>query len=178
MEQEGDQVKTKRVRKRPGRHLLQNRRVGQREGMVQDEVVENDFEVEQLRMLSQHQPKFLPSSPLFPAYKFLEKNFICKRVVCPPKPKNPKNAKRLSITLIRLLRWNLPFSKIPFSAEDGSAKVSDVATYFGVTVKAIKEATSTGGGGAGEKVRMVIYELISSSKTDMRISAVGDMGFA
>ena len=174
MEQEGDPVKKKRVRKRPGRHLLQNRRVAQREGMVQNG---EDVDVEQLKMLSLQKPKFLPSSPYFPAYEFLEKNFICKKVVTPPMPKNPQNAKKLSIELVRLLRWQLPFSGIPFSAEDGSAEVRDVATHLGVTVEAVIEAASTGGKGGGEKLRMVVIELISSSQTVTRISAVGGHGF-
>ena len=72
------------------------------------------------------QPTFLPFNLLFPAYQFLEKNFIGKKVVSPPMPKNPKYAKRSSIALVCLLRWNLPFSKIPFSAEDGSAEVGAV----------------------------------------------------
>ena len=154
--EEGDQVKKKRVRKRPGRHLLQNRRVAQREGVAQSEgMAQNemmneeidDADVEQFRMLSLGKPRFLPSSPFFPAYEFLEKNFICKKIVFPPMPKNPMNAKKLSFELVRLLRWQLPSSKIPFSTVDGSVEIGAVASYFGVSVEAVKEASSGGGGG-------------------------------
>ena len=55
-------------------------------------------------------------------------------------PKNPKRAIYLSRKLVQLLGWDLPKSKIPFLTQDGSAKIHEVAKYFGISVDDVKDA--------------------------------------
>ena len=41
---------------------------------------------------------------------------------------------------MQLLGWDLPKSKIPFLTQDGSAKIHEVAKYFGISVDDVKVA--------------------------------------
>ena len=94
-------------------------------------------------------------------------------------PKNPKRAIYLSRKLVQLLGWDLPKSKIPFLTQDGSAKIHEVAKYFGISVDDVKDAAfPVGKNGEGRiKEKVIMYELISYGNTEIQISALGGHGF-
>ena len=87
-------------------------------------------------------------------------------------PINPKWAIYLSRKLVQLLGWDLPKSKIPFLTQDGSAKIHEVAKYFGILVDDVKDAAfPIGRNGEGRiKERVIVYELNSYGNTDIQIS--------
>ena len=63
---------------------------------------------------------------------------------------------------MQLLGWDLPKSKIPFLTQDGSAKIHEVAKYFGISVDDVKDAAfPIGRNGEGRiKERVIVYDLI------------------
>ena len=94
-------------------------------------------------------------------------------------PKNPKRAIYLSRKLVQLLGWDLPKSKIPFLTQDGSAKIHEVAKYFGISVDDVKGAAFPIGrnGECRIKEREIVYKLILYGYTEIQISALGGHGF-
>ena len=79
---------------------------------------------------------------------------------------------KLSHKIVRLLRWDLPLLGIHFSSLDGSAKLVDVARHLRSSEEAIVTAASS-----DEKVRVLIFQLISQEGSEVRISACGGHGF-
>ena len=59
-------------------------------------------------------------SPFYPAFLFLSQNFHGFSAQL-------KGARQASRNLVRLLRWDLPRTGIPFSQNDGSAQIREVA---------------------------------------------------
>ena len=172
---ESSQAK-KKTRKRPGRHLKQNRRVEQRERMMaarEQELGEQEGE----EGASKVEKVYDENNPFFGAFSSLLRNFPCKMVM--PDVRVPMHVKEqevqgLSRDLVRLLRWDLPRSQISFSRHDGSALIGDVSDFFRVSIDAVKYSSSAAVGG---KKRIIIYERISSGMKEVRIAALGGHGF-
>ena len=86
-----------------------------------------------------------------------------------------RHKEELSQNLVRLLRWDLPQTGIPFSRNDGSAQISEVARYLRVSTDEVK---SVGAGLIGAKIRTVVYEKLFQGNREERVAAVGGHGFA
>ena len=86
----------------------------------------------------------------------MEENFFCKfdvALAMTPGQQPKTNLIMLSIRLVKLLRWDLPFSKIPYNLYDGSASVLNVAKYLRADESDIKMAISDG----SEKPRLFLF---------------------
>ena len=114
-------------------------------------------------------------SPFYPAFRFLSQNFHGKLVLPTNSKAQDRHQEQLSWNFVRLLRWDLPRSGIPFSQNDGSAQISDVARYLRVSTDEVK---SVGGGFIGAKIRTVVFEHFFRGSKEERVAAVGDHGFA
>ena len=115
---------------------------------------------------------FDQNSLLFGAYLAMEEKFCCKfSVALAMTPGQQPKTNMLSIRLVKLLRWDLPFSKIPYNLYDGSASVLDVAKYLRADKSDIKMAISDG----SEKPRLFLFQLGNEGKR--KICALGGHGF-
>ena len=104
---------------------------------------------------------FDQNSLLFGAYLAMEEKFCCKfSVALAMTPGQQPKTNMLSIRLVKLLRWDLPFSKIPYNLYDGSASVLDVAKYLRADKSDIKMAISDG----SEKPRLFLFQLGNEGK--------------
>ena len=114
------------------------------------------------------------TNPLFDAYLAIEENFCCKfgvALAMTPRQQPKTNLIMLSKRLVKLLRWDLPASEIPYNLYDGSASVLDVARYLRADESDIKMAISDG----SEKPRLFLFQLGNEGKR--KICALGGHGF-
>ena len=114
-------------------------------------------------------------SHFYPAFLCLSQNFHGKSVLPPSSKVQDRHKEELSQNLVRLLRWDLPQTGIPFSRNDGSAQISEVARYLRVSTDEVK---SVGAGLIGAKIRTVVYEKLFQGNREERVAAVGGHGFA
>ena len=185
------QKKKKKCRSKPGRCFNRKERVMVREfWLAEKEADAKSAEKEADAMSAKKKPDakwgedeeerkspseiklFDPKSPLFDAYLTMEENFCCKfGVTLPMAPRQgPKtNLIVLSKRLVKLLRWDLPVSEIPYNLYDGSALVLDVARYLRADESDIEMAISEGSG----KPRLFLFQHGGKRK----ICALGGHGF-
>ena len=98
-----------------------------------------------------------PKSPFFDAYLHMEENFCCKfgvTLAIAPRQEPKSNLIMLSKRLVKLLRWDLPASEIPYNPYDGSASVLDVARYLRADESDIEMAISDG----SKKPRLFLFQ--------------------
>ena len=129
---------------------------------------------EEKRKLPSEIKLFDPNSPLFDVYLAMEENFCCKfgvALAMTPRQQPKTNLIMLSKRLVKLLRWDLPASEIPYNLYDGSASVLDVAKYLRADKSDIKMAISDG----SEKPRLFLFQLGNEGKR--KICALGGHGF-
>ena len=81
------------------------------------------------------------------------------------------NLNMLSKRLVKLLRWDLPASEIPYNLYDGSASVLIVTRYLRADESDIEMAISDG----SEKPRLFLFQLGNEGKR--KICALGGHGF-
>ena len=99
---------------------------------------------------------FDPNSPLFDVYLAMEENFCCKfgvALAMTPRQQPKTNLIMLSKRLVKLLRWDLPASKILYNLYDGSASVLNVTRYLRADESDIEMAISDG----SEKPRLFLF---------------------
>ena len=111
----------------------------------------------------------------YPAFLFLSQNFHGKSFFPQNSKVQDRHKEQLSRNLVRLLRWDLPRTGIPFSQNDGSAQIHEVARYLRVSTDELK---LVGKGFIGAKIRTVVYEKIFQGNREERVAAIGGHGFA
>ena len=129
---------------------------------------------EEKRKLPSEIKLFDPNSPLFDVYLAMEENFCCKfgvALAMTPRQQPKTNLIMLSKRLVKLLRWDLPASEIPYNLYDGSASVLIVTRYLRADESDIEMAISDG----SEKPRLFLFQLGNEGKR--KICALGGHGF-
>ena len=127
-------------------------------------------EDEEKRKLPSEIKLFDPNSPLFDVYLAMEENFCCKfgvALAMTPRQQPKTNLIMLSKRLVKLLRWDLPASEIPYNLYDGSASVLIVTRYLRADESDIEMAISDG----SEKPRLFLFQLGNEGKR--KICALG-----
>ena len=122
---------------------------------------------------------FDEKSPFFSAFSFLSENFPRKTVVPGDGMQSrskEQDMQQLSRKLVRLLRWDLPHSGIPFSRHDGSALIEDVADCLRVSIDMVRCASASIDT-KKKKMRTIVFELFSHGRKEIRVAALGGHGF-
>ena len=110
------------------------------------------------------------TNPLFDAYLAIEENFCCKfgvALAMTPRQQPKNNLIMLRKRLVKLLRSDLPASKIPYNLYDGSPSVLDVTKYLRADESDIMMAISDG----SKKPRSILFQLGNEGKR--KICALG-----
>ena len=176
-----EEGKKKKCRVKPGRHKKEKRRVAQRDRMNMEKEARRDSERKLMKQVDEQRIQCIGSikdvtNRSFAAFWALE---VTTTVL--PEPKMPqneaKNLEQLSRHLVKLLRWELPSSGIPYNQNDGSVNVVHLAQHFQVTQSALIKATSSDVGKG--KRRLITFEekVNGTNRTERRVAALGGHGF-
>ena len=177
------QKKKKKCRSKPGRRYHLKERTMVREfWLAEKEAEAKNGPDAKWGVVEEHQKKpspsgiklFDPKSSFFHAFLNMEENFCCKVGVTSAKIPGQvpqKSLVTLSKRLVKLLRWDLPASGIPYNPYNGSASVAHVAKYLREKESDIEMAISDG----GDKPRLFLFKLGNEGKR--KICALGGHGF-